>query len=157
MAMAIYSVYLPPESGNEASDRTVFLGDGPALLALIVPIVWLLWHRLWLEAALYVLIMVAFGVSTQFGYPEIGAFLSFLPGLYLMLEGRELVRCRYERSGWHFDGVVEAGDIEAAELRYFSNFVEATRIEPPKTENQPKSPIFSNHIRRPAPIGLFPE
>ena len=48
--MAIYVVMEPPAARpNEASDGAVFMRDGFSLLALLVPPLWLLWHRLWIE------------------------------------------------------------------------------------------------------------
>ena len=161
--MAIYSVYLPPEAGNDASvptmsdadiDRIAFLPDGKALLALIAPAIWLIWQRLWLILAVYVLAMVALVVLAQFGNSQLGSFLSVLPGLFLFLEGREMIHRRYERQGWRFDGVIEAGDEKTAELRYFSDQDYAPK--PAKPEKQ-AAPLFAKPIKQVAPFGLFPE
>lgn len=161
--MVIYSVYLPPETGNDASvpymsdreiDRVAFLPDGKALLALIAPAIWLIWQRLWLILALYVLAMVALAALIQFGNPQLGSFLSVLPGLFLFLEGREMVRRRYERQGWRFDGVIEAGDEKTAELRYFS---EQDYAPAPTKPVEPTTPLFAKPIKQVAPFGLFPE
>ena len=161
--MAIYSVYLPPETGNDASvptmsdkdiDRVVFLPDGKALLALIAPAIWLIWQRLWLVLAFYVLAMVALAALIEFGNPQLGSFLSVLPGLFLFLEGREMIHRRYERQGWRFDGVIEAGDEKTAELKYFleQDYAPAT-----KKPDEPATPIFTKPIKQVALFGLFPE
>ncbi|MFK5979483.1 MAG: DUF2628 domain-containing protein [Rhizobiaceae bacterium] len=165
--MATYSVYLPPEAGIDASvpnmsdadiDRVAFLPDGKSLLALLVPAIWLIWQRLWLVLALYVLAMVALAALIEFGNPQLGSFLSVLPGLFLFLEGREMILRRYERQGWRFDGVVEAGDEKTAELRYFSE-QDYTPAHVPTLANPIKStaPLFTKPIKQVAPFGLFPE
>lgn len=167
--MAIYSVYLPPEARIDASvadmsdkdiDRVAFLLDGKSMLALIAPAIWLIWQRLWLILALYVLAMMALTALIEFGNPQLGSFLSVLPGLFLFLEGREMVRRRYERQGWRFDGVIEAGDEKTAELRYFleQDYAPAP-IKPDKSDKPdwPATPLFTKPIKQVAPFGLFPE
>lgn len=161
--MAIYSVYLPPEARNDASvpsmsdkdiDRVVFLPDGKALLALIAPAIWLIWQRLWMVLAFYVLAMSVLAALVEFGNPQLASFLSVLPGLFLFLEGREMVHRRYERQGWRFDGVIEAGDEKTAELRYFS---EQDYAPTPIKTDRPTVPVFTKPIKQVAPFGLFPE
>lgn len=166
--MAIYSVYLPPESGNDAAlssssaERIAFLSDDKALLALIVPVVWLIWQRLWLALAVYALVMVVIMVLAQSGYGTISSLLSVLPGIYLLIEGREMIRRRYERQGWNFDGVIEAGDEETAELRYFSKAEHRHSLQKSRQKPRPaaKPRMFATSQIRPAPptpMGLFPE
>ena len=45
--MASYVVMEPPEGGPE---QAILVRDGFALLAFIMPFLWFLWHRMWLEA-----------------------------------------------------------------------------------------------------------
>ncbi|MBL4892479.1 MAG: DUF2628 domain-containing protein, partial [Rhizobiaceae bacterium] len=155
-----------PEAGNDASvptmsdkeiDRVAFLPDGKALLALIAPAIWLIWQRLWLVLALYVLAMAALAALIEFGNPELGSFLSVLPGLFLFLEGREMVHRRYERQGWRFDRVIEAGDEKIAELRYFSEQDYAPTPAKSDKSDRPAVPLFAKPIKQVAPFGLFPE
>jgi len=160
--MAIYSVYLPPEATGPDnlldSDRAriAFLADGKSVLALVVPLIWLIWQRLWLPLAIYFLVVTVIITVTQFLSPQLGLVLSVLPGFFLFLEGRELIRRRYERQGWHFDGVIEAPDEISAETRYFSNH----ELNPAQSINAVNSnfrlqrPVLPRTV--PA-MGLFPE
>ena len=51
--MAIFVVMEPPAANAaEAAERAVLVRDGFAFLGFLVPPLWLLWHRLWIEAAL---------------------------------------------------------------------------------------------------------
>ena len=51
--MAIYVVMEPPAATEaEAIERAVLVRDGFAVLAFLVPPLWLFWHRLWIEALL---------------------------------------------------------------------------------------------------------
>ena len=122
--MTTYTVHLPPQGGASGElERARFVPERSSLLALVVPIVWLLWHRLWYALAVYLLIGgIASVLASWTQSPPIG-LLATLPGLYLFLEGRQLLRGRLERQGWRFAGVVEADNAEEADLRYFSDRV----------------------------------
>ena len=51
--MASYVVMEPPgASRNDAAAGAVLVRDGFSFLAFLLPPLWLLWHRLWIEAAL---------------------------------------------------------------------------------------------------------
>ncbi|TIU18351.1 MAG: DUF2628 domain-containing protein, partial [Mesorhizobium sp.] len=49
--MTAYVVMEPP-GRSEKVDTTAFVRDGFTWLGLLVPPLWLAWHRLWVEAAL---------------------------------------------------------------------------------------------------------
>jgi hypothetical protein len=124
--MAIYEAYMPPAGriGGEPADALLkarFVKDALAPLALFIPFLWLLLHGLWLETIAYVLIAIGTGAIMELGWPAIGFALSILPGLYLFIEGRELVAAKLRRKGWRLAGVVEADSKEAAERRFFEN------------------------------------
>ena len=115
-AMAIYTVYTPPD-GDAGKAR--FVRDGVNVVALVIPAIWLLWQRLWLWLLVYILLALAIGLASRL----IGAgatLLAILPGFYLLLEGNELVRARLERHGWQLADVVEAPNQADAELRFFA-------------------------------------
>ena len=125
-AMAIYEAYMPPAGriGGNSENALLnarFVKDTLAPLALFIPFLWLLFHGLWLETIAYVLIAIGTGAIMELGWPAIGFALSLLPGLYLFIEGRELLAAKLRRKGWRFAGVVEADSEEAAERRFFEN------------------------------------
>ena len=54
--MVIFNVHEPPNvSANrlESAEQLVFVKDGYTWLAALVPPLWLLWKRMWLEFAIY--------------------------------------------------------------------------------------------------------
>ncbi|MDP1639902.1 MAG: DUF2628 domain-containing protein, partial [Hyphomicrobium sp.] len=54
--MVTYSVHVPPNvSANrlESAEQLVFVKDGFSWLAALVPPLWLLWKRMWLELAIF--------------------------------------------------------------------------------------------------------
>ena len=91
--MAIYSAYLPPDAtGEKALSGFELVPEGKAFFALLFPLIWLVFKRLWMPLLVYAIISVALVLiaAWQPGLPIM--YLAALPGLYLLLEGNELVR-----------------------------------------------------------------
>lgn len=145
--MTTYTIHIPPvDSGGETdAERIRFVPERPSLLALIFPAIWLLWHRLWYAFAVYILIAAMAAVLSRWTGSTPVALLGSLPGLYLFLEGRQLLRGRLERAGWRFAGVVEADSLQEADLRYFSN-----RSQSPHHENSARESAAREYTARPA-------
>lgn len=120
--MAIYVVMEPPAANaEEASMRAVMVRDGFSFIAFIAPLVWLLWHRLWIEAILLFAASVALMVAGEMlDHAFVGAALSFLLSLYVGLEGAALRLGALRRRGWREWGAVEAGSVAEAEIRYLA-------------------------------------
>ncbi len=59
--MTVYSVYEPPTQAPdlaERADRLAFVKEGFSWPALLVPLLWLLYYRMWIEFILLVLVYV---------------------------------------------------------------------------------------------------
>ncbi|MBZ9996976.1 MULTISPECIES: DUF2628 domain-containing protein [unclassified Mesorhizobium] len=116
--MAAYVVMEPP-GRSEKVETTAFVRDGFAWLGLLVPPLWLAWHRLWIEAALAFVVMGVLSMLGQkLGLGVAGSLLSLLVSLYVGLEGQGLRIAALRRRGWHEWGVVEAGRLGDADMRY---------------------------------------
>lgn len=118
--MAVFVVMEPPgASGTEAATGAVLVRDAFSFLAFLLPPLWLLWHRLWIEAALAFaagVALTALGEVAGLGFT--GAALSLLVSLYVGLEGATLRLNALSRRGWREWGVVEAASLDEAEIRY---------------------------------------
>lgn len=150
-AMASYSVYLPPDGTRE---NARFLSDGKSFFALILPPLFLLVNRLWFALGMYVLGVAALGLAGMVTGPVASFLISILPGIYLFIDGRQLVRGRLERAGWREVTVVSGENVAEAEQRYFATGVASTTNLPiPRSDLSP--------LARPLPasgqsgIGLF--
>lgn len=133
--MAIYVVMEPPAAdADEASLRAVTVRDGFSFIAFVAPLVWLLWHRLWIEAILLfaasVLLMTA---GEALGHPALGGGLSLLLSLYVGLEGAALRLAALRRRGWREWGAVEAASAADAEIRYLAG---EAGVQPPEQPRQ---------------------
>jgi len=149
--MKTFIVYQSPEFTQLESD-TKLLRDGIAIIALIVPVLWLIYHRLWWALLVYAMILSGFALLGSTFLSILVLPLSALPALYLFLEGDRLVQQKWERKGWIAADVVNANNLEEAEMRYFNEYVE-----------KPVAPLqyAANGAQKKAPssptqIGLFP-
>ncbi|BAB51535.1 DUF2628 domain-containing protein [Mesorhizobium japonicum] len=116
--MATYVVMEPP-SRSEKVDATAFVRDGFTWLGLLVPPLWLAWHRLWIEAGLAFVVMGLLSMAGEnLGLGLASSLLSLLVSFYIGLEGQGLRIAALRRRGWHEWGVVQAGRLDDADIRY---------------------------------------
>lgn len=151
--MAIYTIHIPPD-GNPEKAR--FLSEDRNFLALVLPLIWLLWHGLWVELLGFVAIGMLIGFTAQSLGPFHAVALTLLPGLFLFLEGNQLLRARLSRKGWIQQGIVEAGSAAEAEIRYFA--AEAGPENARSPGHRAAQPVPASHPPSAVPgIGMFPE
>jgi Protein of unknown function (DUF2628) len=168
--MPTYTVHQPPPRPGEAAsapERFRFVRDGFYFWAFLLGPVWMLLHRLWLEAIIYIAASILLGL----GLVLIGASLTvqFIAGLLMALligfEAATLRRWKLTRRGWKMLGFVVGEDTETAEQRFFAAWAKdankRTGAAPPTPPATPE-PRYAAPLRRgpPSPsdvIGLFPE
>ena len=166
--MAVYTVHQPPARGASARDaeRFVFVRDGFSFCAFIAAPLWMLWHRMWLVFAAYVVIAVgliagraALGVSPA-ALVVVGLSVAILIGL----ESSTLRRFTLRQRGWNNVGVVSGDDVEDAERRFFGAWLREAPSRQPAASRPPPLPAASSApasapraARPPDVIGLFPE
>jgi hypothetical protein len=160
--MAIYTVHAPPDGSvsAETAQRMRFVKEGFSFWALVLPAVWLLWHRLWLAFLAWLAVVVALQIAGRWvGETEAG-IVALVFGVWFALEAREIERWTLARRGWRLLGVVEGGDRDVAERRFFDSWLRAAApaaaaASAPAAPTPPSPPLPP----RPAPsgvIGLFP-
>ena len=150
--MASYVVMEPPGRGYNTG-ATTFVRDGFSWFAFLLPVVWLLWHRLWIEAALaFVAIGLLAGLGEVLGLGLAGSLLSFLIMLYVGLEGQALRIAALGRRGWRQAGVVIADNLDDADARY------ATEAEAVPETRTPEPRIVADpaYAQQGQTLGLVP-
>ncbi len=118
--MRLYTVHQNPDplSGNDL----VFVKEGFCWPALLFPLLWPLWHRLWLVT---LLVLVASGVidavTMELDWPEtmVGVLTLALVVLYAA-EANDLRRWTLRRGGWRELGVASGRTLADAEQRFFT-------------------------------------
>jgi len=109
----------PASTGAAAEEGARFIKDGFTPLAFLFAPLWLAWHRLWLEAALYLVAAMAIGAGTAAaGLGSAGSALSLLLSVFIGLEAQNWRIAKLRRRDWREWGAVEASDIAEAEMRY---------------------------------------
>ncbi len=93
--MTVYSVYEPPSEATdlaERADKLAFVKEGFSWPALLVPLLWLLYYRMWIEfivlALVYVALQVVFGTDAQ--GQALSAWASFAIGVLFAFEANDL-------------------------------------------------------------------
>lgn len=119
--MASFLVLAPrPQNGQRDDDSTVFIRDGFAFLAFVLPVPWLLVHRLWFEAALVMgLTVVISAVGNSTGHDNMAAFATALLSLLVGFEANNWRASRLERRGFEQIGIVDSDSAADAETAWF--------------------------------------
>src|SRR5262245_44909001 len=118
--MRVYTVHLQPGSVPPGSDA-VLVKEGFCWPAFFIGIIWALWHRMWLTAILFVLVMLALEAVTQLlalNPPTSGA-LSLATALLIGWGANDLRRRSLARRGYDAMGIVAATTEDAAARRWF--------------------------------------
>lgn len=120
--MARFIVMEPPGRPDDAE----FIRDGFSLAALLLPPVWLVRHRLFAPAILFVALCALASVAgARFGSPVIAVLPYAAGALALALEGAGLRRRMRVLQGWREAGILHAATLGEAEIRWFAARPEA--------------------------------
>jgi hypothetical protein len=162
--MRVYSVHEPPVRGHDPlpdAERFIFVRDGFYFRAFLFTPFWMIWHRMWLVLAGYVIVsavletaLVALGASAA-DVSIVALLISLLVGL----EASTLRRFTLNRRGWRNVGIISGDHLEDAERRFFeawvhqlpSQRVTPTALPPSGVATPPRMPQGSDVV------GLFPE
>jgi hypothetical protein len=162
-----YTIHEPaaaPADPMARADATQFVKEGIAWWALVFPVLWLLYHRLWIVLAgfLGILVLIEVGAALA-GLGEAAAgWVTIVISLVFALEANNLRRWTLTRRGFVMAGSVSGHDLTECELRYFSQWPDAPT--PPAggagTSKSPSAPAgakTSTQGGEDEVIGLFPE
>ena len=125
--MTVYSVYEPAD-GTDLEARTgkvAFVKDGIAWLALVVPILWLIYHRMWLELVAFLVIFMSLPVifGSDPAGREIAGWASLGVTVLFAFEANDLRGWALRRRGFKFAGTAWGRDRVEAETRFFSRWL----------------------------------
>lgn len=121
--MRFYTIHERPAQRAGGDADVLAIASGFRWWAAIAPLVWLLWHRLWLGVALYLVFSVALGVAFALGdiaepaATAIGLAVSLLIGF----GAADYWRWTLDRKGWRLVAVLRAEAAADAEALYIRN------------------------------------
>jgi hypothetical protein len=121
--MRFYTIHERPAQKAGGDAEVLAIASGFYWFAAIMPLLWLLWRRLWLGLVLYLLFSVALGVAFALGdiaepaATAIGLAVSLLIGF----GAADYWRWTLERKGWRLVAVLRADAAVDAEGLYIRN------------------------------------
>ena len=116
MSARLYTAHLPP---GRVADRTELIDDRWRWGAFLFPLLWALWNRHWLIAALLLAIAAALAWLRWIGLDAVAAVLWFGVSLWFGLEGGEMARLDRALRGWDEVGAVPADSEDEAAMVWF--------------------------------------
>ena len=146
--MSSYTIFRRP--GDEP-EKSVFVKDGLSAPALLFTVLWALWHRMWVVAAIMLALMAALTLAVQSaGLNEaVAVAIDIALGFLIGLEAATLRSWSLQRAGFAEVGVIEASSQENAELKYFH------AVAPPDTVADIRAPLRPQTASQSDPLGLF--
>jgi hypothetical protein len=125
--VVVYTVYEPPRVARDRIDRAtqlVFVKDGFAWLAAILPAVWFLVKGLWLELVVFLIGAVAltWGIEASGAAAEMGGLLLLIAQIVIGFEAGLIQGTALERRGWRLVGTVTGHNRDQAERRFFDTW-----------------------------------
>ena len=133
--MVIFNVHEPPNvSGNrlQSAEQLVFVKDGYTWLAALVPPLWLLWKRMWLEFAISAVgTGLIVWLLASAGATNVSNALLLIIQIVFGFEAGALYSASLERRGWRLVGTVSGRNAEDAERRFLEAWL-PTRTEIPQ-------------------------
>ncbi|WP_375462546.1 DUF2628 domain-containing protein [uncultured Methylobacterium sp.] len=154
--MRSYTLHLPREARpGEAHDldRAQLVPDGFSGAAFAFSVLWFLYHRLWLAAAI---VLAGLCALAALGHglglaPLSGALVSLLAALLIGMEACSLRRWTLARRGWPARDAVVAGSADEAEAKAMTRW-----LDPSRTTELRAGPSFPAGRAAEPVIGLFP-
>jgi hypothetical protein len=167
VAVTVYSVYEPPAGTKdltERADRLAFVKEGFSWLAFFIPLLWLLYHRMWIEFVVLLLIYVGvqFAVGADNQAQALSAWIGLAISVLFAFEANDLREASLRRRGYRFAGTASGRDRTDAERSFFNLWL-PQQIGPARATEAMPAPLRETEIRPPLPhgegeevIGLFP-
>jgi hypothetical protein len=151
-----FTVHAPPDDPG-AADRFAFVKDGFSWPALFFPVLWILWHRLWLTLVGYVIFVLVVAWTGRVLGEDAATAIAILGGLLFAFEANNIRRASLAQRGWTEAGGSAGNTLEEAEMRFFAargtGEVPAERAAPARAAFTPEArPGADDPI-----LGLFPE
>ncbi len=154
--MRAYTVHGLPR--DPSPERFAFVKDGICWPALFIPLLWMLWHRMWVVLLGYIAFALVVGVIDEFVGEPYAVIAGIGGALILWLEGNAIRRFSLQARGWREIGDAVGRNLAEAEIRFFAGWA---KLPPLKREallagaaHKVASPVADAD----APIlGLFPE
>lgn len=156
--MRLYSVHAPPDAPVEP-ERFRFVKDGISWPALFLPVIFILWHRLWLTLVYYVVFVLVVAWTDRLLGDDPAFLVAILGTILFALEANNIRRAKLEGEGWTEVGGAIGRNAGEAEARFFTGWAgdSETAERREAIARAAYSPEARAHGADEAILGLFPE
>jgi hypothetical protein len=166
--VTVYAVYEPPTEVPdifERADRLAFVKEGFSWPAFFVPLLWLLYYRMWIEfvllLAIYLALQFVFGTDQQ--GQALSTWASLAVGILFAFEANDLRAAALARRGYRLAGVASGRGRTEAERAFFTSWLPQQQGRAAKTSERRSELHREGEGQTVAPhgegeevIGLFP-
>ena len=157
--------YTAHERDSEARDiaaraeAIVFVKEGFAWLALLVPLLWLLYHRMWIVLAGYAasVVLVQLGVLSLGLADGVAIVMTISLSGLLALQANDLRRWSLARKGYQMVELVRGRDRDECEERFFTRWLASQTEAVPRAVKRVPASAGNSSPGVDDVIGLFPE
>jgi hypothetical protein len=170
--VTVYSVYEPSEPASDIearADNLAFVKEGFSWPALLVPALWLIYCRMWIELIVFIAILALIQLISGGGQEagaQLAGWVTIAMSVILGFEGNDLRAAALGRRGYRLIGIAEGRGRTDAELSFFKTWLPQQRKQP-RPERGPERPAErqrDGEVKRPTTlgegegvIGLFPQ
>ncbi len=167
--MITYTVHERDSDAQDIAARAeeiIFVKEGFAWLALAFPLVWLLYHRLWIVLAGFIAIvaLLEVGVMSLELNDAVAVVTTFVLSGLFALQANDLRRWSLQRKGFELVDLVSGRDRSECEQTFFTHWLTGKDMQvkaaPGKTAKRAKpAPAVREKMNTDDDdvIGLFPE
>ncbi|MYZ47506.1 DUF2628 domain-containing protein [Propylenella binzhouense] len=151
-----YTVHAPPDGEIE---RARFVKEGFSWPAFFFPVIWLLWHGLWVAFVLYLVYAAAlFALARTSPEAPVGA-IALIGAILFALEANNIRRAALARRGWRELGEAWGRGLDEAEHRFFRRGAageSASAAPRPERSRRPWPAFRPERREEDEVVGLFP-
>ncbi|GGB40448.1 hypothetical protein GCM10011316_10650 [Roseibium aquae] len=149
-ANTTFYVMAPPDAdpditAAETAERLVFVPDRFSILAFAFSVPWMLVHRMWFVLLGYLALTLAIELVAFWTVGAAAGVAALAVSFAFGLEAQGLRKWSLERKGYRQVGLVAAGDLEEAEIRFFHGTLSAR--SGPQSGGEEDGPVRSAPAR----------
>ncbi len=125
--MKIYTVHKPIVSSQDPldqADELIFVREGFSWFAFLLPLIWLIYQKLWVELVVYFIIVMLFqSLILYFGVGEsLSLYFTLFINLIFGFESNNIRRWNLDRADYQMVGSVCGRNQKESEIKFFSHW-----------------------------------
>ena len=118
--MSKFFIVLKHIDSQAPLDKTIILNDSFSFAALLLPVLWLVYHRIWGNLFVYIAISICASSLQVLGYinQNLSVLILFSLNLFIAINAHDLLIAKYLKNNYSFQEVIAATDKHSCIERY---------------------------------------